>query len=108
MWFFLRQAAAPGGGYSAEAQVAPRAEGTATVLDALHKVDGAAPFTAHIASMKKGLGAFERTRPFLLSRILETSARSGRDPDLIQAVAIDLLAARRPFGNLRLWAQKAV
>jgi len=104
---FLRQAAAPGGGYSAEAQVAPRAEGTATVLDALHKVDGAAPFTAHIASMKKGLGAFERTRPFLLSRILETSARSGRDPDLIQAVAIDLLAARRPFGNLRLWAQKA-
>jgi hypothetical protein len=103
---FLRRTAAPGGGYAAEAQTAPRPEQTATVLDALHKVDGTAPFTAQIASMKKGLGAFERTRPFLLSRILETSARSGRDPDLIRAVTADLLAARRSFGGIALWAQK--
>jgi hypothetical protein len=104
---FLRKQAAPGGGYAAEAQVAPRSEGTATVLDALHKVDGTAPFTAHIASMKKGLGDFERTRPCLLSRILETSARSGRDPDLIRAVTADLLDARRRFGDRLLWSQKA-
>jgi hypothetical protein len=104
---FLRQSAAPGGGYAAVTQGVPRSEGTATVLDALHKVDGTEAFTAHIASMKKGLGDFERTRPFVLSRILETSARSGRDQDLIRAVTADLLDARLPFGGRWLWAQKA-
>jgi hypothetical protein len=104
---FLRRQAAPGGGYAAEAQVAPRSEGTATVLDALHKVDGTAPFTAHVASMSKGIGDFERTRPFLLARILETSARSGRDPDLIRTVTADLLKARLRFGGRWLWSQKA-
>jgi hypothetical protein len=104
---FLRKAAPPGGGYAAVTQGVPRPEGTATVLDVLHKVDGTEPFTAHIASMKQGLGAFERTRPFVLSRILETSARSGRDLDLIRTVTTDLLDARLPFGGRWLWAQKA-
>jgi hypothetical protein len=104
---FLRQAAAPGGGYSAGAESPPRPERTATVLDTLHKVDGTAPFDAHIASIKKGIGPFERTRPYILSRILETSARSGRDSDLIRTVTSDLLAARRPFSGRRLWSQKA-
>lgn len=88
-------------------QGVPRPEGTATVLDVLHKVDGTEPFTAHIESMKQGLGAFERTRPFVLSRILEMSARSGRDVDLIRTVSTNLLDARREFGDRRLWAQKA-
>jgi hypothetical protein len=104
---FLRRQAAPGGGYAALAQVAPRPEGTATVLDALHQIDGTEPFTAHVTSLKRGLGEFERTRPFILSGILETSVRSGRDPGLTRMVAADLLAARRAFDGLLLWAQKA-
>jgi hypothetical protein len=102
---FLRKAVAPGGNYAPEAQSAP--EGTAAVLDALHKVDGTEPFNAHFASIKKGLGAFERTRPYILSRILETSARSRQDPDLIRTVTADLLATRRLFGGRQLWGQKA-
>jgi hypothetical protein len=104
---FLRRQAAPGGGYAAMAQVAPRPEGTATVLDALHQIDGAEPFTAHVTSLKRGLGEFERTRPFILSVVLETSVRSGRDPGLTRMVAADLLAARRAFDGLLLWAQMA-
>lgn len=104
---FLRRAAAPGGGYAAHTQGVPRPEGTATVLDALHRADGTEPFTEHIESLKKGLGAFERTRPFVLSRILEMSAHSGRDVDLIRTVTTNLLDARLPFGGRWLWAQKA-
>jgi hypothetical protein len=104
---FLRRAAAPGGGYAAVTQGGPRPEGTATVLDALHKVDGTELFSAHVASIKEGLGDFERTRPFVLSRILETSARSGRDADLIRTVTTGLLDARLPFGDRWLWAEKA-
>jgi hypothetical protein len=42
-----------------------------------------------------------------LSGVLETSVRSGRDPALVRAVAGDLLAARRAFDGVLLWAQKA-
>lgn len=104
---FLRRQAAPGGGYAATAQIAPRPEGTATVLDALHQIDGTEPFTAHLTSLKQGLGDFERTRPFILSGVLETSFRSGRDPGLTRMVTADLLAARRAFDGRLLWAQKA-
>jgi hypothetical protein len=104
---FLRRQIAPGGAYAPEATMTPRAEGTAPILDALHQVDGTNPFTEHVASMKRRLGDFERTRPFILSSVLETSVRSGHDPDLIRMATRYLLDARSESRGLRVWLQMA-
>jgi hypothetical protein len=104
---FLRRNAATGGGYVAQAQKAARPEATAPVLDALHQVLGTEPFTSHVTSMNQGLGDFERTRPFILSGVLETNVRLGGDPELIRTISINLLDTRRSFDDLLLWPQKA-
>jgi hypothetical protein len=103
----LRKSASPGGGYAARAQAAPRPEVTAAVLDTLHRIDGTAKFDAQIAAMKLDLGEFEKTRPFILTSVLETSAQIGSDAGLIRSLIKDLLAARQPYGNLLLWPEKA-
>jgi hypothetical protein len=103
----LRRSAFPGGGYAARAQVAPRPEVTAAVLDTLHRIAGTNNFDAQIAAMKNDLREFEKTRPFILTSILETSVQLGSDPDLTRSLIRDLLAARQPYGNLLLWPEKA-
>jgi hypothetical protein len=96
-----------GGGYSARSQRAPRPEVIADVLRTLHRLDGAADYSALIAMMKNGLTHFERTRPFILASVLEASAQIGIDAGLTDSLVTDLLAARRYYGDHLLWPEKA-
>lgn len=104
---YLKQGSSDGGGYAARAQSAPRPEATAAVLDTLHRIDGTADFGAQIAAMKNVLGDFEKTRPFILTCLLEASVQLGRDPELTRSLIRDLLTARRAYGSLLLWPEKA-
>ena len=103
----LSKDASADGGYRARAQVAPRPEVTATVLDTLHRINGTADFTHQMAAVKKELGPFEKTRPFVLTCLLEASVRLGGDPELTRSLTTDLLNARRPYGSLLLWPEKS-
>ena len=104
---YLRKRASPQGGYSARTQVAPRPEVTAAVLGTLHQLDGMADFKTQIAAMKKEMREFEKTRPFILTCLLEASVQLGRDPGLTRTLIKDLLAARRSYGSVMLWPEKA-
>jgi hypothetical protein len=104
---WLRNKASEGGGYSARTQRAPRPEVTAAVLDALHRIDGTGDFSTQVTALRNGLEDFEKTRPFILTTVLETAAQLGTDPQLTRSLVRDLLAARRPYGNILLWPQKA-
>jgi hypothetical protein len=104
---WLRERASAGGGYSARAQKAPRPEVTAAVLGTLHRINGMASFSDQISAMKKVIGEFEKTRPFIITVILETAVQLGADDGLTRSLVQDLLAARQPYGSLLLWAEKA-
>jgi hypothetical protein len=101
------EGASVGGLYKARAQTRPRPEATAAVLDALHRVNGTADFAVQLDAIKKQVGAFERTRPFILTCLLEASVQLGLDPDLTRDLSQALLAARRPYDGIRLWPEKA-
>jgi hypothetical protein len=103
----LRQSASGDGGYAARTQAAPSPEATAAVLPTLHRIDGTANLEKQIAAMKRELGDFEKTRPFILTCLLEASVQLGRDPGLTRSLIKDLLAARRQYGSLLLWPEKA-
>ncbi|MDQ2874768.1 MAG: hypothetical protein M3Y33_08255 [Actinomycetota bacterium] len=96
-----------GGGYSARSQRVPRPEAIADVLRILHRLDGTADYRALIALMKEGLSDFERTRPFILASVLETSVQLGTDAELTGSLVADLLAARQSYGDHLLWPEKA-
>jgi hypothetical protein len=104
---WLKNSASEGGGYAARTQKEPRPEVTAAVLNALHRIDGTDNFEAQISLLKNDLGDFEKRRPFILTTILETSVQLGTDRQLTRTVIKDLLATRRPYGNIQLWPQKA-
>ena len=57
--------------------------------------------------MEKGLGDFEKSRPFILTTILETSLLLEPGSRLVEVLIENLLAARRPYGDLLLWPEKA-
>jgi hypothetical protein len=103
----LRNSEFPGGGYAARSQAGPRPESTAAVLSALHRLDGTTKLDDQLAALKNNLGDFEKTRPFILTNVLETSVQLGSDPGLTRSLTEDLLAARRPYGNVLLWPEKA-
>ena len=103
----LRKGASPQGGYAARAQLEPRPEVTAAVLGTLHRIDGTADFSTQLAALKEELSEFEKTRPFILTCLLEASVKLGIDPGLTQSLVKDLLAARRSYGSLLLWPEKA-
>jgi hypothetical protein len=103
----LRNSELPGGGYAARSQAGPRPESTAAVLSALHRLDGTTKLDDQLAALKDNLGKFEKTRPFILTNVLETSVQLGSDPGLTRSLIQDLLAARRPYGNVLLWPEKA-
>lgn len=94
-------------GYAARVQKEARPEATAAVLSTLHMLDGTTSFEAQLATVKNGMGEFEKTRPFILTTVLETSTQLGADPELTRSLIKDLLAARKPYGNLLLWPEKA-
>jgi hypothetical protein len=103
----LKKSASSQKGYTARTQVAPRPETTAAVLNTLHRIDGTADFSAHLTAIEGDLTGFEKTRPFILTTILETSIQIGSNSPLTRSLIASLLAARQPFGNLLLWPEKA-
>lgn len=102
----LKEGASPEGGYGALTQREPRPEGTATVLQALHRIDGTARLCAQLDTMKTNVGDVERSRPYILTTMLETSRQLDPDSELTADLIRDLLDARRPYGDLLLWPEK--
>jgi hypothetical protein len=97
------------GGYAARTQGVPRPEGTAAVLSALHLVNGTATFDPQLDAIAASLGEVEKSRPLILSTVLETGAQLGSRPALTETLVRQLLDARRDFGAgaPKLWPQKA-
>src|SRR6266702_4673667 len=103
----LRKMARPDGGFAGHEQSEPRPEATAAVLNALRRVAATEDFEAHIAQMERGLGEFEKARPFILTTMLETSLLIKPGTRLVEILVDSLLAARRPYGDALLWPEKA-
>jgi hypothetical protein len=103
----LREMALPGGGYAGREQSGARPEVTAAVLNALRRIAGTEDFGAQIAMMERDLGDFEKCRPFILTTMLETSLLLNPGTKLTEMLIDSLLAARRPYGDLLLWPEKA-
>jgi hypothetical protein len=102
----LKERAGTGGGYSAQTQREPRPEVTAAVLETLRRIDGTAPLDDQVSRMEANIRDFERTRPYILATMLEASWRLAPDSGLTASLVEDLLAARRPYGDLLLWPEK--
>ena len=103
----LRKMALPSGGYRGLEQSGARPEATAAVLNALRRVAATEGFDAHVAQMESDLGDFEKCRPFILTTMLETSLLLTSGTNLTEVLVDSLLAARRPYGDLLLWPEKA-
>jgi hypothetical protein len=103
----LQQMALPAGGYAGREQSGPRPEATAAVLNALRRIAATQDLDAHIAQMERDLGEFEKCRPFILTTMLETSLLLKHDTKIVETLVDSLLAARRPYGDLLLWPEKA-
>jgi|SRR5271165_1795931 len=103
----LRKMAVPAGGYAAHAQSKARPEATAAVLNALRRIAVTDGFDDHIAQMERDLGDFEKYRPFILTTMLETCLLLKPGTKLVEILVDSLLAARRPYGDLLLWPEKA-
>ena len=103
----LRTMAFTAGGYAGREQSEPRPEATAAVLNALCRIAAMEDFEAHIAQMKRDLGDFEKCRPFILTTMLETCLLLNPGIELVDILVDSLLAARRPYGDVLLWPEKA-
>ncbi|HEY1000490.1 MAG TPA: hypothetical protein VGD83_12680 [Streptosporangiaceae bacterium] len=103
----LRKMSEPAGGYAGRDQSGPRPEATAAVLNALRRIAATEDFDAHIAQMERALGDFEKARPFILTTMLETSLLIKPGTRLVEILVDSLLAARRPYGDVLLWPEKA-
>lgn len=103
----LRTMTAFDAGFVNLGQSAPRPEATAAVLNALRRVFATEDFKDHVARMESDLGAFENARPFILTMVLETSLLFDPRARIVSVLVDRLLAARRSYGNLRLWPEKA-
>jgi hypothetical protein len=103
----LMKMAYTAGGYAGREQSAPRPEATASVVNALRRVAATEDFDAHMAQMERDLGDFEKCRPFILATMLETSLLLNPRTTLVQTLVDSLLAARRPYGELLLWPERA-
>ncbi len=103
----LKNMVLPDGGYASRKQYQPRPETTALVLSALRRITTTEDFGEHATPMEKGLGDFEKSRPFILTTILETSLLLEPGSKLVETLIDSLLAARRPYGELLLWPEKA-
>jgi hypothetical protein len=103
----LSKMARPDGGFASHEQSEPRPESTAAVLNALRRIAVTEDLGAHMAQMERGLGDFEKYRPFILTTMLETSLQIEPGTSLVEALVDSLLAARRPYGDVLLWPEKA-
>jgi len=103
----LRKMARPAGGFAGREQSEPRPEATAAVLSALRRIAVTEDFDAHIAQMESGLGEFEKYRPFILTTMLEACLLLRPGIKLVETLVDSLLEARRPYGGILLWPEKA-
>jgi hypothetical protein len=103
----LKKMAFPERGDEPRRQYPLRPETIAMVLGALRRITAAEAFEEQAASMKNDLGDFEISRPFILTTILETSLLLEPGSSLVETLIESLLAARRPYGELLLWPEKA-
>jgi hypothetical protein len=103
----LRKMAFTAGGYAGHEQSGPRPEATASVVNALRRVAATEDFDAHMVQMERDLGDFEKCRPFILATMLETSLLLNPATALVETLVDSLLAARRPYGELLLWPERA-
>jgi hypothetical protein len=103
----LRRMAFTAGGYAGREQSGPSPEATAAVVNALRRVAATEDFDAHMAQMERDLGDFEKCRPFILATMLETSLLLNPETTFVETVVDSLLAARRPYGELLLWPERA-
>jgi hypothetical protein len=103
----LQKMARPAGGYTGREQSESRSETTAAALNALRRITAFEDFDIHVAQMERGLGDFEKSRPFILTTILETSLLLEPGSRLVEVLIDNLLSARRPYGDLLLWPEKA-
>jgi hypothetical protein len=103
----LGKMAHPAGGFAGREQSEARPESTASVLSALRRITVTEDFGIHVKQMERGLGDFEKSRPFILTMILETSLLLEPGSRFVEVLIDNLLAARRPYGDLLLWPEKA-
>jgi hypothetical protein len=103
----LKKKAFVTGGYAVRGQSEPRPESTAMVLNALRRIAITDDYSSHIAQMERGLGDLEKYRPFILTIMLETSLLIEPGTSFVEALVDSLLAARRPYGDVLLWPEKA-
>jgi hypothetical protein len=104
---FLQEQARSGTGLAARTQRNSSPEATAVVLSVLHQVNGTANYDAELGALAASLDQVGRSRPYILSVLLETSAQLGHRPSLTEDLVTALLAARRKFHGWLLWPQKA-
>jgi hypothetical protein len=103
----LAALAFPRGGFANLGQSGPRLEATAAVLSALRRISATEDFDVHASQMERDLGDFEKARPFILTLALETGLLLRPESKLVETLIGSLLAARRPYGDLLLWPEKA-
>jgi hypothetical protein len=103
----LRKMALPAGGFAGREQSGARPEVTAAVLNALRRIAVTEDFDAHLALMERDLGDFEKCRPFILTTMLETRLLLKPWTQFVEVLVDSLLAARRPYGDMLLWPEKA-
>ncbi|GLZ34830.1 transcriptional regulator [Lentzea sp. NBRC 105346] len=102
----LRHMRAGSGGWLRQYQQEPRPEITATVLDALFRIGTPLSVDEALSLMKDSMDGFSRTRPFVLSNVLQTVNRLRPDSPLAASLVEDLLKTRRDFGGVLLWPEK--
>jgi hypothetical protein len=102
----LREMVFPAGDGSTE-QSKPRPETIAATLSALRGIAATEDFDPYVTQMEKGLGDFEKYRPFILTMMLETSLSIEPGTRLVEILVESLLATRRPYGDVLLWPEKA-
>lgn len=102
----LRSMREPHGGWFSRSQGQPRPEVTATVLDALFRIGTPIPVEEALGLLESLLDDFSRTRPFILSSVLQTVVRLRPDSPLTHMLIDSLLAARQDFNGVLLWPEK--
>jgi DNA-binding XRE family transcriptional regulator len=85
---------------------ASRPEIMAAVLDALFRIGTTMPVDKALALTEGSLDEFSRTRPYLLSTVLQTVLRLRPDSRLAVGLIDDLLGTRLDFGGVLLWPEK--
>ncbi|MEC3980797.1 helix-turn-helix transcriptional regulator [Amycolatopsis sp. H20-H5] len=83
-----------------------RPETTAAAVDALSRVGIGMSADEGLGYLESSLDAFSRTRPYLLSTVLQVATRLRPEAPLTTRLIDDLLATRLDFQGSLLWTEK--